>query len=89
MMTYNLKHMIVLHLLGIIIGVLIVGAVIHDANASPDTASGNVNRAIKDLKVLALRSCALRVYEDHSGQWERDDDARDMCAEFVSQIGRG
>ena len=35
-MTYNIGHMIIAMLLGIVIGVLIVGAVIVDANASPE-----------------------------------------------------
>lgn len=45
-------------------------------------------RAINDLTRLVIRVCAIRQYEDMSGMWERNDDTRNMCAEFVSQIGR-
>ena len=44
--------------------------------------------AIRDLRRFARRTCAIKQWEDLSGGWEHNDDERDLCDEYVSQIGR-
>lgn len=44
--------------------------------------------AIRDIKRLIIRVCAIHQYEDYSARFERDDNTRWLCAEIVSQINK-
>lgn len=74
----------------IVLAALIValGNVAAAPQEPAETRVTRLERSIDDVLLLAARTCALRVHEDGSAGWERDDDARELCAEFVSQIGR-
>lgn len=78
----------------IIAGVFFVSQLHAQSSASPNwqrinSAIVRHDRAIHDLRVLVVRTCAIHQFrDDWSAYWERDDDTRNFCAEFVAQIGK-
>jgi len=59
--------------------------VIHGLVTMPTDAQV---RSLDDIRLLLNRTCAIRQYEDMSAEWERNDNERELCQEFISQIGR-
>lgn len=92
-MRYGVKDLIIAMLLGFVLGAFTLAAGIADA-AERDLTGRAATPAqfdrhdMQTLRTVLARGCALRMYEDGSAVWERNDDARHMCLEVVSQIGR-
>lgn len=89
-----IRHSITCMVLGMLIGMLLVGAAIVDVREAQghEAVPRTVTLTQKEmwvLKRLALKGCGVRtLHEDGTGTVEHDDDIRTMCQEWVGQVGR-